>query len=327
MTPYPPDFPSRDRWIVARRPPRNQVDPRRAYARLLEKELNANGEIVDGATIFLTGSECPWKCVMCDLWRNTTERRTSPGAIPKQIERALKELHNEAPHRIPRQIKLYNSGSFFDRNAVPVEDYETIARQVARFERVIVECHPSLIGDRTIRFRDLLAVQNHDVTLEVAMGLETANPAVLEKLNKRFSVDDFAASAERLRREGMALRVFLLVRPPFVDKSEDLKWVRRSLAFAFDCGATVVSLIPTRPGNGALEVLAQFGQFSLPRLSELEVALDAGINLGRGRVFADLWDLATFSRCPDCLSARRDRLEQMNLQQRVLDRVACASCA
>lgn len=327
MTPYPTDTKSRDRWIVARRPPRNEVDPRRAYARFVERERSAVGEIVDVATIFLTGGECPWKCVMCDLWRNTTKQRTASGAIPAQIKRALAELRDEAPHQIPRQIKLYNSGSFFDRSAVPVDDYQAIVQQVAQFERVIVECHPALIGDRTIRFRDLLVAQNHDARLEVAMGLETANPLVLEKLNKRFTTDDFAESAERLRREGITLRVFLLVQPPFMDKSDDWEWMKRSIEFAFDCGATVVSLIPTRPGNGAIEVLAQFGQFSLPSLNALEDALDFGINLKRGRVFADLWDLGMFSKCPDCLSARRDRLEQMNLRQRVLDKIACAGCA
>ena len=47
----------------------------------------------------------------------------------------------------------------------PVEDYRAIAQRVARFERVIVECHPALIGERVLCFRDMLHGQ-----LGVAMG-------------------------------------------------------------------------------------------------------------------------------------------------------------
>ena len=45
-------------------------------------------------------------------------------------------------------IKLYNAGSFFDPRAVPEPDYEDIAKAVSGFSRVIVECHPALVGRR-----------------------------------------------------------------------------------------------------------------------------------------------------------------------------------
>ena len=35
----------------------------------------------DVATIFLTGRECPWRCVMCDLWQHTIESDTPAGAL------------------------------------------------------------------------------------------------------------------------------------------------------------------------------------------------------------------------------------------------------
>ena len=98
-------------------------------------------------------------------------------------------------------------------------------------------------------------------------------------------------------------------------EAEGLEWAVRSAEFAFDCGATVVSLIPTRFGNGALEALAVAGQFAPPQLASVEAALEQSIALGRGRVFADLWDLEKFSTCPACYPARRERLNQMNLRQ------------
>jgi radical SAM enzyme (TIGR01210 family) len=313
---YPQSPAARDRWILSRRPPRNRLDPSQPYAYLAEQERSAAGEVVAVATLFLTNRECPWRCAMCDLWKNTLPGPTPLGAIPAQIDFAL--------HRLPacRQIKLYNSGSFFDPGAIPKADHEAITARVRGFERVIVECHPALVGEECVRFGERLEGE-----LEVAMGLETANPAALEKLNKRMTVEQFAKAAEFLRCHGMALRTFVLVKPPFVQAGEASEWVRRSIEFAFDCGSTVVSLIPTRFGNGSMEELARLGQFTPPTLGELEQAATFGIGLRRGRVFADLWDLAQFSRCPHCLPERTERLSQMNLMQIVPARQPCPCCA
>ncbi|MFZ1011751.1 MAG: radical SAM protein [Terracidiphilus sp.] len=282
----------------------------------MEEERAANGEVVPVATIFLTNRECPWRCVMCDLWKNTLREPVVPGAIPRQIEYALERLP------AARQIKLYNSGSFFDEQAIPREDYGEIARLAAGFERTIVECHPALVGTRCLEFCDLLG---HP--LEVAMGLETAHPEVLERLNKRMTLDQFARAAEFLRSNGIDLRVFVLVQPPFMPPEEALHWAMRSLDFAFDCGATAVSLIPTRSGNGAMEALRRVGEFTPPSLATLEDAVAHGVRLKRGLVFADLWDLRRATPvCHHCYPERIARLHAMNLGQQLLDAVDCKSC-
>jgi hypothetical protein len=166
----------------------------------------------------------------------------------------------------------------------------------------------------------------HKQKLEVAMGLETVHPEVLEKLNKRMTLDQFRRAAEFLRENDIALRVFVLLKPPFLDEAEALHWAKRSMDFAFDCGATAVSLIPTRLGNGALDALAERGDFSPPNLATLETALDYGIGLKRCRVFADLWDLEKFSDCRECFERRRARLHEMNLRQIAQPRGCCDRC-
>lgn len=329
-SPYPPVGSQRNQWIVARRPARNVVDPHRPYDFLVEEELAESRELLSVATIFLANRECPWRCLMCDLWKNTLTETVPPGAIPTQIDYALRNIAEREDGRPPRQIKLYNSGSFFDPRAIPVEDYSAIAQRVRIFERVIVECHPALVGDSCTRFRDLLDRRAHGSIaasrLEVAMGLETAHPGVLEKLNKRLTIDQFSQAAEWLRRSGMALRVFVLVKPPYLDEPEALHWAQRSIDLAFDCGATVVSLIPTRTGNGALEALAERGEFSPPKLATLEAALGYGIGLKRGRVFADLWDLQKFSDCPACFALRAARLREVNRRQTSPGAIDCPQC-
>ena len=315
LTSFPASAAERDAWIVARRPERNVMDPLRPYAFVVEDERAASGEIVPVATIFLTNRECPWRCLMCDLWRNTLTESVPAGAIPMQIEYALHRLG------VARQIKLYNSGSFFDPKAVPLQDHAAIAERVAGFERVIVECHPALVGETCINFNDRIAGR-----LEVAMGLETAHPEILERLNKRMSLKQFEHAAQFLGNNNIDLRVFILVRPPFMEEEEALEWAARSLEFAFDCGATAATLIPTRGGNGAMDELAGAGLFSPPKLATLEAAMAHGIATKQGRVFADLWDVRKTASCEICTELRIARLHAMNLQQCVMPPVHCELC-
>jgi radical SAM enzyme (TIGR01210 family) len=313
--PYPDDPKARDRWIINRRGARTRVSVDRPYAFLVEEERFANGEIGAVATIFLTNRECPWHCAMCDLWRNTLPDAVPRGAIPAQVKYALDRLP------VARQIKLYNSGSFFDRGAIPPEDYEAIANLICKFERVIVECHPLLIGDNYSRFRTLCGG-----ALEVAMGLETAHPDVLEKLNKRMTLDQYSAAADRLHGDGVDLRSFVLIQPPFMREEESLEWACKSIDFAFNCRATAVSLIPTRAGNGAVDDLASLGLFVAPQFRVVEDVLAYGITQRRGRVFVDLWDVDRVAHCLQCRASRVDRLKRMNLLQVVLERIDCEAC-
>ncbi len=102
-----------------------------------------------------------------------------------------------------------------------------------------MENHPALIGDACLRFRDLLTGR-----FEVAMGLETAHPEVLAGLNKRMTLDQFSTAANFLRRNGIDLRVFILVQPPLMAAAEALQWAERSLDFAMEHGATVGGAYP-----------------------------------------------------------------------------------
>ena len=80
---------ARNPWIVSQRGPKNRLDPGRPYAFLWEEEVGADGRMVPTATMFLTNRECPYRCLMCDLWKNTLDARVPSGAIAAQIRYAL----------------------------------------------------------------------------------------------------------------------------------------------------------------------------------------------------------------------------------------------
>ncbi|MFC2123668.1 radical SAM protein [Bacteroidota bacterium] len=308
-----PDLTINNDWILSKRAKKNPVDPEIPYAFLVEKERNSSGIIEDVATIFLTNRECPFRCLMCDLWKNTTDVTVPRGAIPNQIYNALERLSSAS------SIKLYNSGNFFDTRAIPEQDYAEIASLLQDFDTIIVESHPKLVNDRCMEFSDML-----NGSLEIAIGLETCHPDVLPALNKRMNLNDFTESIEFLNNHGILSRAFILLCPPFLNEEEGVHWAKRSLDFAFEAGVECCVIIPTRTGNGAIDWLEKNDYYSKPSIYALEEVMEYGIQLKTGRVFADLWDIEQFSNCDSCSIERINRLNEMNLQQDIITAVSCS---
>ena len=215
-------------------------------------------------------------------------------------------------------MKLYNSGSFFDKKAIPVNDYKKIALLVENFKTITVESHPGFINKNTLLFRDLIKPK-----LQVAIGLETVHPEVLQKLNKKMKLADFERSVRFLSSNGISSRAFILLRPPFLSEPEGIYWANRSLDFAFKVGVECCIIIPTRAGNGALDLLYTKNYFSPPDIQSLEKVIEYGIQLNAGRVFSDLWDIGLFSSCDKCIDQRRRRLVEINLYQKKIAPVKC----
>lgn len=302
-----------NRIVRTHRGKKNSVDACTPYHFLHESERQQDGKIKRVNTIFLTNSECPFTCVMCDLWKNTLDAPTPAGAIPVQIEKALNELPEADV------MKLYNSGNFFDRKAIPKSDYEDIASLLSGYDRIIVENHPKLTGPFIADFKDLLTGQ-----LEIAMGIETLHPDVLQKLNKNFTEQDVVRAASFLKKLDIDMRAFLLLNPPFLtDQKENEMWILTSQDKLFDMGFSACTLIPTRTGNGIMEKLMKEGQYRAPDLKSLERVFEQSLIRSRGRVFADTWDLSLFSDCEHCFESRVQRLEYMNLHQIIEASIDC----
>jgi radical SAM enzyme (TIGR01210 family) len=292
---------------------KNPVNPAMPYAWLTEKECTQSGRVEDVSVVFLTNRECPFHCMVCDLWKNTTDETVPEGSISTQINIALKSLPPS------RHLKLYNSGSFFDTGAIPYEEYGSIAKLAGGFDSMVVESHPVFINDKCIEFRDMTKP-----VLEVAIGLETIHRKSLERLNKHMTISDFRNAVRFLNYNGISSRAFILLKLPFMTEDQGVIWAERSIEFAFDCGVDCCSIIPVRPGNGMVEYLALKGHYSPPHIESLERVLEYGIRLKAGRVFADTWNLGLFSNNDKYLSERVNRINQMNLSQELLPTVECS---
>ena len=308
-----------DRRIRALRPPKRAVDPYTAHGSLVETERRPGGRVERALTVFLAGAECPFTCSFCDLWQWTLDGPTPPGALAMQLESVLHALEGPVPDR----LKLYTASNFFDRRAVPRVDYEGLARLAAPFSSVTVESHASTIGAATLEFARALGDAR---SLEVAIGLETVHPQAMAQLNKRLELSRFDEATGCLADEGIDVRVFVLLGVPHVPAEESVEWTVRTVEHAVARGASVVSIIPVRGGNGEMERLRAMGAFTPPSLVQLEEVLDRCVALGDTVVTADLWDIERLATCEACRVDRTERLARINLTGRGEPRIWCAQC-
>ena len=282
-----------------------------------EQERSPGGGLVDAATVFLAGAECPFTCVFCDLWQQTLSGATPRGSLPRQLKQALGEIGQRS------LIKLYNASNFFDPAALPPADDTSMLRLLKGFAQVTVECHPRFIQDRCFSFADQL-----DGALEVAVGLETVHPKALPRLNKKMTLGDFDAAASTLQHRGIGLRAFVLLGCPFIANEEQLDWTLRSVEHAAHRGARTISIIPVRGGNGAMESLAADGAWSRVTLDLVEEVFDRALRLrlADAVVQLDLWDLQRLAGCSYCFDARLTRLGAMNRTGEPESHVTCGWC-
>lgn len=277
---------------------------------LLESE-RLGPDVVPSATAFLTGAECPFRCVYCDLWRHTILRDTPPGAIAAQVAWSMEELRRADDRPRVHTLKLYNASNFFDERAVPSVDDDAILAELDGLERVVVECHPRLLlgrrgRTRAARFADALK------SLEVAFGLETTAPGGLERLGKGAKLSEFERAFAEVRRVGGRVRAFVLYGipgsgPDDLDPEQQGPWTLETVRWARQRGASAVTVIPVRGGNGAMEQLAERGLWRRPTLSGLLDVAEAAMELETGGfdVFVDGWDLESFRRDEDTVAEDR----------------------
>ena len=316
-------MPSTD-WILRARPglPRPLPGPTLLGQHDEWEATGAGPSPVRVRTLFLRGSECRFHCAMCDLWQYTHNSITQPGDIPLQIQQGISDLAATNPR--PVWLKLYNASSFFDAKNIPSTDLPTIARQVRSMQRVIVENHPRLLAANALTS---FCEQLQPAKLEVAMGLETVHAEVLHKLNKQMTVDDFRAAVELCKKHDVAVRAFVLLQPPWLDRAAAMLWCQATIDSARHMGVQHICVIPVRGGNGALEQLASTGQFVPPTANMLEEILLKNLSGSVGLVTVDLWDWDKLrGTCEHCSSKRRSRLADMNLNRNPLPSIPCERC-
>lgn len=255
-----------------RRPaPKGPADARRFVRQWVEPEA-LDGAPVDAFVLILRTRGCYWAdlkgCSMCGYAKDTLGRSATAAELSEQVERALARYHDE-PY-----VKVYTSGSFFDDREVDPGSRTALARAFSgRARRLLVETLPEFaVDDRVVPVRTAFGG-----TLEVAMGLETTDPAVLGRyVHKSTGPDAYLAAADRLRALGARTKAYLLLKPPYLTEREAIEDVVRSVGEASSRFDTL-SVNPVHIQNGTVvEWLYHRGRYRPPWLWSLVEALVRG---------------------------------------------------
>ncbi len=216
-------------------------------------------------------------CSYCGYYNDTAL------AVTEEDLRAQWDMAGKA-HQGEAVVKVYTSGSFFDAGEVPATARRFLLEGLRDLgsKRVVLESLPAYLTDDALR--EAASILPH---LEIAIGLESASPAVLHRsMNKGYVLDGFLRRAPAVRAAGLGLRAYLMLRPAFLTERESLEDVAASAEVA-GRWATTVSINATNiQAHTLVEDLFRRGLFRPPWLwtaleavARVRSAVPAGTNV------------------------------------------------
>lgn len=316
--------------IHARIPPPQETD-------LLPPAPDVREEFFDGASrerlvIYLMSQGCDWAlrkahgCTMCGhLAKQTRRRAIPPGGHARQFFSVFERTDWS---RYPI-LNLYNNGSFLNDGEIPADERRAILRAIGanpHIRMLVVESRPEFVREATVReLRELLPGKH----VELAIGLETADDrrrAIC--INKGFTLRQYDRAAA-LAAKHVALRTYVLLKPPFFTEAEAAEDAVATIRHAFAAGSTTVSLEPcTLQAYTLAEYLAACGLYRPPWLWTVFDVLRRSAGLGKIVVgMFQFYPAPTLvpHNCPTCNDRALEALRRYNrtLDVAALDGVAC----
>jgi len=224
-------------------------------------------------TLLLPGSGCAWAknsdgCHMCGFKVKIDQiNRGKPASVTKlmTIYQLGKSLIRGS---FPYSLSIYNGGSFFNDEEIPLEVQKKICREVERsssIEQLIVESRPEFVTNDKIKlFTSLLKRKK----LRVAIGLEAVSDYVRDVcINKGFSTDDYERAGEILKKNAAELSTYVFLKPIYLSEQESIEEAVRTTRYALSLGSNEVLLESAFIQQGTkMEKLYRKGKFRPPWL-------------------------------------------------------------
>ena len=209
-------------------------------------------------TMVLPTRGCSWAlsesggCSVCGYVNDSSRDRPIPSEhILEQIHHAL----NKVVPTKPIELKLFNSGSFFDENDVPRNLRLQILDLIKKTPEVIllsVESRPEYLLNQQ-KIIDETNRLLKPIELEIGIGLESSNSAILKDCwNKGFSIEDYKKSVEIAHSQNIRIKTYILIKPPFLTEAEAIYDSIMTTFEAVKIGTDVVSFNPCNIQNGTL---------------------------------------------------------------------------
>jgi len=178
------------------------------FARIQIRQGFLNGRRIERIVVVLKSSGCKWAtaeegaggCSMCGHIAGTSRGTKIPAE--SFINQFKQVFDNQNFLRFP-MLCLYNSGSFFNPEEIPVQARHGILQMIDDnddIERIIVESRPEFI---TTEILDELSRFNQDKVIEIGVGFETQDNMIRNAiLNKGIDDHEFYQLKEKVKIMG-----------------------------------------------------------------------------------------------------------------------------
>ena len=298
-----------------RRPPPAEPGEARRFVNQWVEAESLDGRRVSAFVLIPRTRGCYWAdvkgCSMCGYARDTLGRSATPEELGAQLAAALERYRGE-PY-----VKVYSSGSFLDdREVDPASRLRIVSAFSGRAERFLFETLPEFVRDETLA----PLVAGFSGTVEVAEGLESADPEVLRRfVNKGSTPEEYFRAARAARALGAQAKGYLLLKPPYLTEAESIRDVVRSVEVAREWFDTL-SINPVHiQGGTVVEWLFRRGRYRPPGLWRLVEAMRAGAEARGGRRLVTFPTAGGLPRgphnCGRCDRRVLDALETASLDQ------------
>ncbi|MDD1718680.1 MAG: archaeosine biosynthesis radical SAM protein RaSEA [Methanoregulaceae archaeon] len=258
----------------------SSVSPERPCAAWTGRDL-FRGQVWPSLTVILRTGGCAWsRCLMCS-YRHERYRSGSPEDLIRGIKAQVSWVSERFPPGTYDLVKIYTSGSLFDRNEVPKEALASVAG-LCSGKMVVAETRPEYVVRESLEeFTSLIDEGKWKSPLSVAIGLETSDDSIREKsIRKGFSFDQYLTAVKEARSAGAGVKTYLLLKPLFLTENEAIEDMQSSIA-ACAAYSDVISMNPCTVQRGTeMERYWRYGAYRPPYLwSVLSVLLSAGTHI------------------------------------------------
>jgi radical SAM enzyme (TIGR01210 family) len=227
-----------------------------------------NRKTTVGRVLILRTRGCSWSyhsgCTMCGYWDDT-----NPEIGRRELDEQISTFLREFPKG--DVLKIFTSGSFFDPVEIdPALQFDIIEKVLKSYSYLIVESRPEYIK------KVIGKLKEYRGRVQVAIGLESTDPHILKNsVNKNYDFDDFKEAASLLRENGISVRTYLLLKPPFMTEKEA---INDSIKSARDLApySDFISINPMNIQRGTLvEKMYREGNYRPPWLWSVVAVLQA----------------------------------------------------
>ena len=232
--------------IHAQIPEGNGVTDKVAAVETGIREEIFNGDNYKRAVVYLMSNGCEWAlksahgCMMCGHIAKQTrmDDTISVGDYLKQFEHEFEKID----FKMNPILNLYNNGSFINDNEIPREARIGMLKKINQnpyIKMLVLETRPEFVTEEKVREIKRIIPNKH---IELGVGLEMKNDFLRGIcINKGFSLKRFD-SAARIITKHLNLRVYVLLKPLFLTEKEGIENAVETIEYAFESGATTVSL-------------------------------------------------------------------------------------